>query len=109
MKLFTAVLLPEAREQLKKLPSLYKKRIATAIATFELIGTGYKSINSLGNGLYEIKPSGVRAYFKYDAVHRHIIVVGFICLKKGQKAPPLYIREANRLIDAYMLGQEGEQ
>ncbi len=62
-------------------------KIASAIEAFEKLGTKYKNINQLDYNLFEIKPKGVRAYFKYDEEQRRIIIIGFIVLKKTQKAP----------------------
>jgi len=64
------------------------------------VGTAYKNINSLGDGLYEIKPKGVRAYFKYAG--NRIIIIGIVVLKKTQKAPPKYKKQAVINIDRYI-------
>ena len=101
-KLFEAELTDEAEEQLEELEEPYKERISTAITTFELIGTAYKNLNTLGNGLFELKPKDVRAYFKYHPNKRKIIIVGFICLKKTQKAPNQYKKQAERNIQNYL-------
>ena len=101
-KLFEAELTDEAEEQLVQLAPIYKERITTAITTFEFIGTKYKNINKLGNGLFEIKPKDVRAYFKYHPSRRKIIIVGFVCLKKTQKAPNEYKKQAERNIQNYL-------
>ena len=60
-KLFVAEYTEEAEKQLYALEDLYRERITTAIEIFEGIGTKYKNINDLGNGLFEIKPQDVRA------------------------------------------------
>ena len=60
-KLFVAEYTDEAEKQLYALEDLYRERITTAIEIFEGIGTKYKNINDLGNGLFEIKPQDVRA------------------------------------------------
>lgn len=65
MAQFIAEYTDEALEQFKTLDDKSQDKILEAIKIFEEIGTRYKNINSLGNGLYEIKPRGVRAYFKY--------------------------------------------
>ena len=62
-KQFTAELTDEAEEQLFALSVDNRVKIAEAIRTFENVGTQYKNINDLGNGLFEIKPKKVRAYF----------------------------------------------
>ena len=105
-KQFIAELTPEAEEQLLGLDIKYRKRIAEAIKTFEYVGLKYKNINDLGNGLFEIKPSEVRAYFMYDTVRRKIIIVGFITLKKTQKAPKGYKEQAIRNIQKYLNNTE---
>ena len=65
-KVFIAEYTPEALEQFNDLDIKNQDKILAAIKTFEIIGTKYKNINQLDYGLYEIKPKGVRAYFKYD-------------------------------------------
>lgn len=105
-KKFTAEYVPESLEQLRELPLEYRQRIIEAIAIFEQIGTEYKNINNLDYDLYEIKPSGVRAYFKYDKERRRIIIIGFICLKKTQKAPKHYMKQAVRNIEGYLNDME---
>ena len=107
-KLFEAELTDEAEEQLVALEEPYKSRISTAIQTFELIGTKYKNINKLGNGLFEIKPKDVRAYFKYHPDRKRIIIVGFVCLKKTQKAPKQNIEQANKNIDNYINNERNQ-
>ena len=97
-KLFDAEMTDEAEDQLMALEEPYKSRITTAIQTFEIIGTKYKNINKLGNGLFEIKPQDVRAYFKYHPDRRRIIIIGFVCLKKSQKAPRQNIKQAHKNI-----------
>lgn len=105
-KQFTTEYTTEAKEQLAELAPMYRVRILEAIRTFEYIGTGYKNINQLDYGLFEIKPSGVRAYFKYDETRRRIIIVGFICLKKTQEAPKRYMKQAVRNIEKYLKEME---
>lgn len=100
--MFTAEYTLEAKEQLADLAKPERKKIVEAIYTFELIGTAYKSINNLGDGLFEVKPKGVRAYFMYDKTRRRIIIIGFICLKKTQEAPKRYILQARQNIEKYL-------
>ena len=107
-KQFIAELTPEAEKQLLELDTKYRIRIAEAIRTFEYVGLHYKNINDLGNGLFEIKPSDVRAYFMYDKTRRRIIIVGFITLKKTQKAPKQYKEQAIRNIEKYLNKMESE-
>lgn len=97
---FIAEYTDEALEQYKALDEKNQDKILEAIKVFEEIGIKYKNINSLGDGLYEIKPSGVRAYFKY--AKNKIIIIGFIVLKKTQKAPKRFIEQAHRNIDRYL-------
>lgn len=101
-KLFVAEYTDEAEKQLYALEDLYRERITTAIEIFEGIGTKYKNINDLGNGLFEIKPQDVRAYFKYHPDRRRIIIIGLVCLKKSQKAPKQNIKQAHKNIDNYV-------
>ena len=101
-KLFVAEYTEEAEKQLYALENPYRERITTAIEIFEGIGTKYKNINDLGNGLFEIKPQDVRAYFKYHPDRRRIIIIGFVCLKKSQKAPKQNIKQAHKNIDNYV-------
>lgn len=77
-------------------------KIAEAIRTFELVGRYYKNLNDLGDGLYEIKPKGVRAYFMYDTTLRQIIIIGLIVLKKTQKALQKYIKQARANSEKYL-------
>lgn len=60
---FTAILTDEAERQLIELSVENQDKILEAIRTFELVGRSYKNLNDLGDGLFEIKPKGVRAYF----------------------------------------------
>ncbi len=62
----------------------------------------YKNLNDLHNGLFEIKPKGVRAYFMYHPKVRRIIIVGLIVLKKTQKAPHRNIKQARSNIEKYL-------
>lgn len=105
-KQFTAELTDEAEEQLFSLSVDNRVKIAEAIRIFEKVGTLYKNINDLGNGLFEIKPKGVRAYFMYDPNRRRIIIVGLIVLKETQKAPSRYIKQARKNIERYLNQQE---
>ncbi len=100
--LYKAEYLPEAEVQLQELALQYRLKIIEAIMSFEQVGTAYKNIHDLGNGLFEIKPKGVRAYFMYDYNRRRVIIIGFICLKTTQKAPERYMKQARKLIEAYL-------
>lgn len=99
-QLFTAEYTNEALEQLRALEDAEFEKITKAIYIFEHVGKKYKNINDLGNGLFELKPDNVRAYFKY--AKNRIIVVGLVVLKKTQKAPARYIKQAHKNIDKYM-------
>jgi len=101
-KQFTAIFTDEAEKQLIELSEENQDKIAEAIRTFELVGRYYKNLNDLGDGLYEIKPKGVRAYFMYDTTQRRIIIIGLIVLKKTQKAPQRYIKQARANIEKYL-------
>ena len=105
MKQYIAEFTDEALQQLKELDVNNQAKILEAILCFEKIGTAYKNINNLGDGLFEIKPKGVRAYFKYEK--NKIIIIGLIVLKKTQKAPKRYIEQAHRNINKYF--QENEE
>lgn len=105
-KQYTAIITDEAEEQLLELSSEDRETILEAIKTFELIGIGYKNLNKLGNKLFEIKPQGVRAYFMYHPKVRRIIIIGFITLKKTQKAPERYKEQARINIAKYLKEQE---
>ncbi len=99
-KLFEAEYTEEALEQLAQLSVPDRSKIIEAINVFEKVGIAYKNINNLKDGLYEIKPKNVRAYFRY--YKNKIIIVGFIVLKKTQKAPKRYIEQANNNINRYI-------
>ena len=95
-------------EQLKYIHSEYyeldeanQDKILSAIKSFEILGTKYKNINQLDYDLFEIKPKGVRAYFQYDENRKRIIIIGFITLKKTQKAPKRYMKQALSNIKNY--------
>ena len=105
-KRYIAEYTEEAKEQLYGLHIEDRKKIVAAICAFEELGTDYKNINNLGDGLYEVKPSGVRAYFMYDKKRKRIIIVGFICLKKTQEAPKRFMAQARRNIQKYIIEME---
>ena len=100
-KLFYAEYTPEAIKQFQELDIENQNKILGAVKSFEILGKQYKNINDLGNNLYEIKPKGVRAYFQYDKERKRIIIIGFITLKKTQKAPKRYIKQALANIRKY--------
>ena len=100
-KLFNAEYTLEALEQFKALDADNQDKILSAAKSFEILGKKYKNINDLGNDLYEIKPKGIRAYFQYDKDRRKIIIIGFITLKKTQKAPKRYMKQAIANIRKY--------
>ena len=104
MKQFKAEYTNEALEQYAKLEKSSKKKIIKAISIFEQVGTDYKNINDLGNGLFELKPDNVRAYFKYH--ENKIIIIGFITIKKTQKTPKRYIEQAIKNIENYLKGNK---
>lgn len=99
MKKFEAQYTKEAIEQFKELDENNQDKILEAVRIFEHIGTKYKNINSLGNGLFELKPKGVRAYFMY--AQNKIIIIGLIVLKKTQKVPKRFIEQAIKNIENY--------
>lgn len=107
-KLFIAEYTPEAIEQFMELDADNQDKILAAIKTFELLGTKYKNINQLDYDLFEIKPKGVRAYFQYDKDRRKIIIIGFITLKKTQKAPKRYMKQALTNIKNYKRSLEND-
>lgn len=85
-KVFIAEYTPEALEQFNDLDIKNQDKILAAIKTFEIIGTKYKNINQLDYGLYEIKPKGIRAYFKYDE-NRKNYYNWFYYFKTNSKSP----------------------
>ncbi len=100
-KLFTAEYTPEADTQFDELDEASQDKILAAVKAFEILGIKYKNINQLDYDLFELKPKGVRAYFQYDSNRRRIIIIGFITLKKTQKAPKQYMKQAVRNIIKY--------
>ena len=100
-KLYTAEYTQEAIEQLNELDENNQDKILGAIKSFEILGTAYKNINQLDYDLFEIKPKGVRAYFKYDKDRRRIIIIGFVTLKTTQKAPKRFMKQAVKNIENY--------
>jgi len=108
-KLYTAEYTQEARNQILELSKENRIKIISAISAFEQIGTKYKNLNNLGNGLFEIKPSGTRAYFAYDEKRKAIIIIGFVTLKKTQKAPKRYIEQAIKNIENYKRSRSNDR
>lgn len=108
-KQYTAEYTPEALEQYIALDSDNQDKILSSIKSFEILGMKYKNINKLDYDLYEIKPRGVRAYFQYDNERKRIIIVGFITLKKTQKAPKRYMKQAVRNIENYKRSLKNEE
>ena len=100
MKKYTAEFTNEALQQLDNLENISKRKILKAIKIFEEIGINYKNINDLNDGLFELKPDNVRAYFKY--AKNKIIIIGFIIIKRTQKAPKRYIEQAHKNIEKYL-------
>ena len=101
-KVLIAKYTEEAKAQLFELSENNQDKILAAVKAFEVLGIKYKNINNLGDGLFEIKPKGVRAYFMYDENHKKIIIIGLIVLKKTQKAPKQYIKQARKNIKEYI-------
>ena len=99
-RIFTAEYTDEALEQLSRLEDIEYEKIMKSIYVFERVGSRYKNLNNLGNGLYELKPDNVRAYFMY--AKNRIIIIGLIVLKKSQKAPARYIKQARQNIEKYL-------
>lgn len=90
---FKAEYTDEAKAQLKEQAYEYREKIVETIGIFEKVGTKHKNINNLGDGLFEIKPKSVRAYFMYNSTRRKIIIVGFICLKQARTSIRNYINK----------------
>ena len=101
-KIYTAEYTKEAEKQLFELSTENQDKILSAVRAFEILGNKYKNINDLGESLFEIKPKGVRAYFMYDKKRKRVIIIGFITLKKSQKAPKRYIKQARSNIKEYI-------
>jgi phage-related protein len=95
-KLFTVEFTKEAKEQANKLDKVRKNKLANAIIIFEQVGTRYKNINDLEDGVFELKPDDIRAYFEY--YEGRVIIVWLVVLKKSQKAPKRFIEQARRNI-----------
>ena len=108
-KIFTAEYTPEAIHQYYELDEANQDKILSAIKSFEILGTKYKNIKQLDYDLFEIKPKGVRAYFQYDEDRKRIIIIGFITLKKTQKAPKRYMKQALSNIKNYKRSLKNEK
>lgn len=68
---------------------------------FELLGRdGVNSRQLDKKGLFELKSDKVRIYFMYQ--DNKIVIIGLIALKKTQKAPERYIKEAHSRIEKYI-------
>jgi phage-related protein len=91
----------EADEQLQSLDKSSRNKILKSINIFKVLGKDAKNSRDLKNGLWEIKADNVRAYFKY--YKNKIVIIGFIVLKKTQKAPERFIQQAIRNIDRVIL------
>lgn len=104
MKKYIAKYVPEAEEQFYMLQKSEQKKLFKAVSLFEHLGTEVKNTKSLGNDLFEIKIDKIRAYFKY--FENKIIIIGIVVLKKTQKAPVRYIKQACANIDKYIKNNE---
>lgn len=101
-KIFTAEYTPEAIDDLKELDKQNQKKVFKSVMVFEILGKdGVKSRPLDKNGLFEIKNDKIRIYFMYQ--NNKVIIIGLIALKKTQKAPERYIKEAHSRIERYLL------
>lgn len=87
-------LLKEAQQEKLKLAKIYQEEIEDTYTSIEETGFLGININSLGNGLYEIKSGKTRSIFKYQK--GQIIIVGVIFLKKSQKTPSKILKLAQK-------------
>jgi len=94
--MFEIIFADEAIEQRENLDKISKRKIIKAIRNFEILGREANNSRNLDD-IWEIKADNVRAYFDYEG--NKIIIIGFIVLKKSQKAPKRYIEQAKRNID----------
>lgn len=99
--MFDIIYADEADEQLQSLDKSSRNKILKSINIFKVLGKDAKNSRDLKNGLWEIKADNVRAYFKY--YKNKIVIIGFIVLKKTQKAPERFIQQAIRNIDRVIL------
>lgn len=104
-KLFTAEYTKESVDDLKTLDKQNQKRVFKTVMLFELLGKdGVLSRQLDKKGLFELKNDKIRIYFMYQ--NNRIIIIGLITLKKSQKAPERYIKEAHSRIERYLKEQE---
>jgi len=97
-KIFTAEYTQEAINDLKGLDKQNQKRVFKSVMLFEILGKdGVNSRPLDKNGLFEIKSDKVRIYFMYQ--NNKVVIIGLITLKKSQKAPERYIKEAHSRIE----------
>ena len=95
--MFEIIYADEAFEQLNALDKTSRNKILKSIDIFEQFGKDANNSRNLKNGLWEIKADNIRAYFQYH--QQKIIIIGLIVLKKTQKAPDRFIKQAIRNID----------
>ncbi len=104
-KIFTAEYTQEAINDLKGLDKQNQKRVFKSVMLFEILGKdGVNSRPLDKNGLFEIKSDKVRIYFMYQ--NNKVVIIGLITLKKSQKAPERYIKEAHSRIERYLFNEK---
>lgn len=104
-KFFTAEYTQEAINDLKGLDKQNQKRVFKSVMLFEILGKdGVNSRPLDKDGLFEIKSDKVRIYFMYQ--NNKVVIIGLITLKKSQKAPERYIKEAHSRIERYLFNEK---
>ncbi len=99
--MFEIIYCDEALEQLENLDKISRNKILKGITNFKVLGIAARNSRDLKCGLWEIKADDTRAYFKY--YKDKIIIIGFVILKKSQKAPERFMQQAIRNIDKIIL------
>lgn len=99
-KQYKAEFTPESVNDLEKLDKQNQKRAIRSIRLFEELGQEAGISRPLFDKLFEIKCDKVRIYFSY--YKDLIIIIGLIVLKKTQKAPPQYRKQAINRIEKYL-------
>jgi phage-related protein len=100
----------------KALMELDDRRRGPAIALLDSVAehgppTMKSQCNTLGDGIFELKPPGIRIPFFYDPGRRAVIILTHVTKKQKLKMPRREIKQArrvrDRIIDAQAQGTIG--
>jgi len=91
---FAVEKIKEAQKEFDKLTSEQKALLEEDYKTIRTKGLEFVVTRYLAPKLYEIKTKDLRSLFKYEA--NQIIIIGLIYEKDSQKAPPYFIKLAQK-------------